>query len=435
MQVAPFVARGGNGTVYIQADRAMKFTNLFTRHGALASNNISEAVLSSTVARDMPRVLAAREAWILGSSVSLIALDMEPGGVDLHTYIQRTPWAVRATQVERLLVCLVEALHTMHSRELAHLDIKPGNVVAQVAPDGSIQSARLIDLGAARFLGRARNGEMERILGTLQWRAPESLLPDAVPTKACDAYSLGALLYSFVYDGQYIADFSGCTTDADFLTRYPVTLPITCRPGCPVHVHNIMLRLLDPNPALRLNITSFYLSYSHPNTIRCPPFILDCVSREQPLDARERRSDAIDIIIKYAHTPGSAPLAVSIFDRYSNWGDTTLTELQACAELAHAALFPDHPVRTPAPPVLASMERIANTLGFELYSDTCEWILRLQHGVERPDFDTVMLAIRWAGGDTMKAVRLYLLIVATKKSVQDAMQDAERAAFEAALSA
>jgi serine/threonine protein kinase len=94
-------------------------------------------------------------------------------------------------QVYPLIVQLCRALEYIHAKGLIHYDIKPGNVLVEVA--GGIKQAvvKLMDFGLAGE-EQIRGGAV--VKGTFPYIAPEVIKGLAVDHRA-DLYSLGILLY------------------------------------------------------------------------------------------------------------------------------------------------------------------------------------------------------------------------------------------------
>jgi serine/threonine protein kinase len=80
---------------------------------------------------------------------------------------------------------LAEALCALHSAGLVHGDVKPANVVLPAAG-----RAVLVDLGFAH-----RPGEIDFVLGTPNYLAPELCRAPAADTTAADLFALGVTLF------------------------------------------------------------------------------------------------------------------------------------------------------------------------------------------------------------------------------------------------
>lgn len=93
----------------------------------------------------------------------------------------------------RILQQLLEGLNEAHKNDVLHRDIKPGNVM--INRSGYV---KLMDFGVARLESSARITRMNRVIGTLEYMAPE-LLTGGKPSAQTDLYSVGVTLYEMVY--------------------------------------------------------------------------------------------------------------------------------------------------------------------------------------------------------------------------------------------
>lgn len=93
----------------------------------------------------------------------------------------------------RILQQLLEGLNEAHKNDVLHRDIKPGNVM--INRSGYV---KLMDFGVARLENSARITRMNRVIGTLEYMAPE-LLTGGKPSLQTDLYSVGVTLYEMVY--------------------------------------------------------------------------------------------------------------------------------------------------------------------------------------------------------------------------------------------
>lgn len=84
---------------------------------------------------------------------------------------------------------ICEALLYLHELKIAHLDLKPENIIC-LSPN-SLQ-VKIIDFGLARYLDDSQ--QTRAIYGTRDYVAPEVLNFDRL-TLACDMWSLGVVTY------------------------------------------------------------------------------------------------------------------------------------------------------------------------------------------------------------------------------------------------
>ncbi|XP_071965003.1 serine/threonine-protein kinase mos-like [Antedon mediterranea] len=122
---------------------------------------------------------------------------------------------------------IVSALEYIHSNCLAHLDIKPANVI--ISPN---DSCKITDFGCCRQVknGVVINGITDRsyLTGTYTYRAPE-LLRGSLPTVKADMYSLGITLWHMMVREQ--------PYDGDMHVVIFAVVAYGLRPECPDNVN------------------------------------------------------------------------------------------------------------------------------------------------------------------------------------------------------
>lgn len=142
---------------------------------------------------------------------------------------------------------LAAALHYLSTEALAHLDLKPSNVVLG-AP------ARLIDLGAARPLAHA--ARLRAPHGTDPYMAPEVCAAGAGAHPvgaAADVWSLGATLYYAATGEVPFPRPAGARASSDRTVRFPqLAIPPSPLPDyVPPALARTVLRLLAGEPGER----------------------------------------------------------------------------------------------------------------------------------------------------------------------------------------
>jgi serine/threonine-protein kinase len=159
----------------------------------------------------------------------------------------------------RIIKAVAEALSYVHALDVAHLDIKPENILVDEA-----LNVRLIDFSIARELKRTiservlavfaqRSGTMT-IQGTITYLAPEQIKKED-PGKAADIYSLGLALYECLVGGPPFRGHDQKAIMKQHLTEMPPPLA-TARPDAPVDVGELYSKMLEKNPAKRPDATT-----------------------------------------------------------------------------------------------------------------------------------------------------------------------------------
>src|SRR5262245_48344341 len=90
-----------------------------------------------------------------------------------------------------------DAVEHAHSQGIIHRDIKPGNIMVEMRPDGQ-KVARIMDFGLAHdALAVTRMTATGAVLGTPLYMSPEQASAGSVEVRS-DVYALGAVLYEML---------------------------------------------------------------------------------------------------------------------------------------------------------------------------------------------------------------------------------------------
>jgi serine/threonine protein kinase len=114
---------------------------------------------------------------------------------------------------------VLRGLQALHAARVIHRDVKPSNVVLRQTSDGT-RRAVLIDLGVGRLVEHEDDdGSVEveldelttsdRVVGTLEYMAPEQILDCQNADAAVDVYAVGALLYRAIAGAHPFGDKRG----------------------------------------------------------------------------------------------------------------------------------------------------------------------------------------------------------------------------------
>jgi serine/threonine-protein kinase len=192
------IGRGSSGVVHLAQDRRDKSwvaLKIFAEGADVARGEgtelrarfLREAAIAQRLQHpDIVRIHAA------GESAGALWMAMEfVRGHPLERYVQLR-FLLPPAVVLGIGVRVARALAHAHALGVVHRDVKPSNIVLDLAADG----LKLTDFGTARLLDNSRT-RTELMLGTPAYMAPEQLA--GAPADAhSDLYALGVVLFELL---------------------------------------------------------------------------------------------------------------------------------------------------------------------------------------------------------------------------------------------
>jgi serine/threonine protein kinase len=252
-QVLGPIGKGGTGKVYLARDQragglvALKVLpphRIRTRERLLARFRREMEICQRVAHPDLARTFETGA----DRGVYYIAMEYFPGRSLARIVATEGPLAPE--RAARLLAQVAEAIDHAHHQDIIHRDLKPGNV--QVTPD---DRAKVLDLGLALVRGEEQKdslilGGRNRIVGTMDYIAPEQTADATRADARSDVYSLGCTLY-FVLSGR--PPFPGGTSrDKIQRQRNEEPLPLqSLRPELPPALTALVAQMMAKDPTRR----------------------------------------------------------------------------------------------------------------------------------------------------------------------------------------
>lgn len=169
----------------------------------------------------------------------------------------------------RIIVQALDGLQHAHNKGILHRDIKPANLM--LTHEGGV---KLMDFGIARLVGSQRLTRADRVVGTLEYMAPE-LLNGAEPSVQSDLYAMGVLMYEMLSGKMPFEPTTESTLITQILTKKPI--PIRNRiADLPRSVEEILDKLLQKKPEKRFDKASD-LKYALLSVVSAGPIVLQTV--------------------------------------------------------------------------------------------------------------------------------------------------------------
>ena len=195
---------------------------------------------------------------------------------------------IPAERATTIAVRVLEALEHMHSRGVAHRDMKPENIMVD-----DQDRIKLIDFGIASKAGARRLtfGKLSQVMGTPDYISPEQVKGKR-GDKRSDLYSLGVILYEMLAGK---VPFNGPNAFAimnDRLLNNPVP-PRAANAEITPEMQEIIYRALEREPVSRYkNAEEFAWDLQHPEQVGVQ-------DREELTNWKKRRSPVMRQVAFY----------------------------------------------------------------------------------------------------------------------------------------
>jgi serine/threonine-protein kinase len=236
------LGRGASGAVYLardeELDRPLALKILHPQARGQAPLEVrARAWLEARVAASIrhPGVVAIYD---LDEEHHLVAMELCEGG-SLREHVAKGPLA--AGEALRRAAELCATLAAVHRRNIAHGDVKPGNLLLRNAGGDLV----LVDFGLARLVGK----EAAPQGGTLAYMAPEQRQGGAGPLS--DVHAAGVILVELLVGTPALAGWLG---DRARLLRGEAAWDGTLPPSLgerTVRVRELARAMMAPDPAAR----------------------------------------------------------------------------------------------------------------------------------------------------------------------------------------
>lgn len=152
-------------------------------HGDISPER--DAEISTLKTLNHPNIITFYDYWF-GPKYLYIVLDYCPGG-SLQEILQRDG-VIKPPLLKRYAGEILKALSFCHSRRIAHLDIKPGNVLID-----KYGRCKLADFGMGKFVPQGMRLGVH--CGSRSFMAPEMFKRSGVDPLKADVWSFGIMLY------------------------------------------------------------------------------------------------------------------------------------------------------------------------------------------------------------------------------------------------
>ncbi|RYY29829.1 MAG: serine/threonine protein kinase [Chitinophagaceae bacterium] len=155
--------------------------------------------------------------------------------------------------IVQVLIQALEGLHHAHKKDICHRDIKPSNLI--LTPDGIV---KLMDFGIAKIAGEQRLTQVARVVGTLEYMAPE-LIEGKDASVATDIYALAVTAYELLTGKLPFGGSTDFNVMQDILKKAPLS-PDKLDGSIPKALSDIIVKALRKKPADRFTTATEFQS-------------------------------------------------------------------------------------------------------------------------------------------------------------------------------
>lgn len=343
-------------------------------------------------------------------------------GSDLRTALGDEP--IEASRAIGIAHQILDGLDAIHRAGLIHRDIKPANILLATRDGDDI--VKLTDFGIAKSVRDPSEAitEAGKVVGTLQFMAPEQLMGGEVDHRA-DLYAVGLTLYAMLAGK---APFDTQTTKTIVATHLAGSLPPLAekRPDLPRPLVAAVTRALATSPGRRFADASGFAAALEHESAATSDTVVERPSRPS-VDRPEAGEPA-----RRSRTRIIAPIAIgfAVLVAAVPFVGTLLTDHE------HVAVAPAPPDARPPMSAIARAHQAENAGDFELaiaqyqvaYADSSDAsylyrIAELEERLGRPD-DAVRFFKRYLDASPKATDRAVVLARIERLQAKDVPADA-----------
>ncbi|KAK9485957.1 kinase-like domain-containing protein [Lipomyces starkeyi] len=213
-----------------------------------------------------PNVVSVHDTFIIGNRIYIFE-DLITGG-DLFSYLIKGETLGPIPEAEALVIVfqILKALEYLHSKNVAHRDLKLDNILLLAQTPGS--RIVLVDFGISKYVVGSRR--MTTVVGTPEFSAPEVGFADSLRQKnyrsgydlKCDLWSLGIVLHILLSG---VSPFYDSTENATRIARNARECRLNLNGAAWANISrsakDLVKRLICVNPKERFSVQQ---CFTHP---------------------------------------------------------------------------------------------------------------------------------------------------------------------------